>query len=121
MKYVEIYSLFYFTSLSGDVQYAIRHIPAVMVADYLESIGVMTRFYMTRFVDIGRSSDREMRKKYEGFDLPMSQSDTKPYKSYLFIQPIIAKEFGQEFDKELGFLISSARFQGKIKITSGGC
>ena len=111
VKYVEIYSLFYFTSLSGDVQYAIRHIPAMMVADYLESIGVMTRFYMTRFVDIGRSSDREMRKKYEGFDLPMSQSDTKPYKSYLFIQPIIAKEFGQEFDKELGFLISSANNQ----------
>ena len=111
VKYVEIYSLFYFTSLSGDVQYAIRHIPAMMVADYLESIGVMTRFYMTRFVDIGRSSDREMRKKYEGFDLPMAQSGTKPNASYLFIQPIIAKEFGQEFDKELGFLISSANNQ----------
>jgi hypothetical protein len=27
VKYVEIYSLFYYTNLSGDVQYAIRHIP----------------------------------------------------------------------------------------------
>jgi hypothetical protein len=119
VKYVEIYSLFYFTSLSGDVQYAIRHIPAMMVADYLESIGVMTRFYMTRFVDIGRSSDREMRTIYEGFDLPMAQSGRKPKASYLFIQPIIAKEFGQEFDKELGFLISSANNQSIYREIAG--
>jgi hypothetical protein len=112
VKYVEIYSLFYYTSLSGDVQYAVRHIPAMMVAEYLESIGVMTRIYMTRFVAIGSSRDRKLiRRSKDGILLPMADDipDIRN-KSALFVQPIIAKEFGQEFEKELGFLISSRYF-----------
>lgn len=113
VKYVEIYSLFYYTSLYGDVQYAIRHIPAMMVAEYLESIGVMTRIYMTRFVRIGRDRDRKLRKSVDGLTLPMESLIPKAEvssKGALFVQPIIAKEFGQEFDKELGFMISSNNF-----------
>lgn len=114
VKYVEIYSLFYYTSLSGDVQYAIRHIPAMMVAEYLESIGVMTRIYMTRFVLISGSYRRRLKKKSsDGLVLPMSEDIDDSFvkdRSALFVQPIIAKEFGQEFDKELGFMISSRNF-----------
>ncbi len=113
VKYVEIYSLFYYTSLYGDVQYAIRHIPAMMVAEYLESIGVMTRIYMTRFVRIGRDRDRKLRKSVDGLTLPMESlipNSEVSSRGALFVQPIIAKEFGQEFDKELGFMISSNNF-----------
>ena len=111
VKYVEIYSLFYYTSLRGDVQFAVRHIPAMMVADYLESIGVMTRIYMTRFVQLRASRDRRLRSTYGSFDLPMAKNKTYVDAPYLFIQPIIAKEFGQEFDKELGLLTSSSANQ----------
>ena len=120
VKYVEIYSLFYYTSLSGDVQFAVRHIPAMMVADYLESIGVMTRFYMTRFVQLGKSRYRKLRKEYGGFELPMAKNKTYVDNRYLFIQPIIAKEFGQEFDKELGFLMSSSDNQSIYRRISSG-
>jgi hypothetical protein len=107
VKYVEIYSLFYYTSLSGDVQYAIRHIPAMMVADYLESIGVMTRIYMTRFVVLGESMTLK-KQTPEKVELPMYKIAPNPkFSTSLFIQPIIAKEFGQEFDKSIGFLTSS--------------
>jgi len=110
VKYVEIYSLFYYTSLSGDVQYAVRHIPAMMVAEYLESIGVMTRIYMTRFVRLKPTYKRNLSKEFNGMSLPMASliPSSAQNGNYLFIQPIIAKEFGQEFDKELAFLISSA-------------
>jgi hypothetical protein len=107
VKYVEIYSLFYYTSLNGDTQFAIRHIPAMMVAEYLESIGVKTRIYMTRFVTL--SNNWTLREKNKsGVELPMYKEASNPnFYNSLLIQPIIAKEFGQDFDKELGFMISS--------------
>jgi len=115
VRYVEIYTLFYYTSLNSDIEYAIRHIPAMMVADYLESVGVMTRIYMTRFVK--RSEYETLRKTTpQGVDLPMYQvADDPEFGSSLFIQPIIAKEFGQEFDKSLGFLTSSYNYQDVYK------
>ena len=111
VKYVEIYSLFYYTSLSGDTQFAIRHIPAMMVADYLESIGVMTRIYMTRFVNL--SNNWTLREKNKsGVELPMYKVAPSPkFYSSLLVQPIIAKDFGQDFDKELGFMISSENYR----------
>jgi hypothetical protein len=111
VKYVEIYSLFYFTSLSGDTQFAIRHIPAMMVADYLESIGVMTRIYMTRFVKLNTKWTLKQNTP-NGVELPMYKvAKDKNFKNSLLIQPIIAKDFGQEFDKSLGFMISSDSFR----------
>ena len=107
VKYVEIYSLFYYTNLSGDVQYAIRHIPAVMVAEHLESMGVKVRFYMTRFVQLDKRLT--LRQKYDVTELPLyKDAPNKQNPRNLFIQPIISKEYGQEFDKKLGFLISSS-------------
>ena len=111
VKYVEIYSLFYYTSLNSDVEYAIRHIPAMMVADYLESIGVMTRIYMTRFVVL--DDNWTLRKETpQGVELPMYKVAPNPkFRTSLFVQPIIAKEFGQEVDKSIGFLTSSRNYR----------
>lgn len=112
VKYVEIYSLFYYTSLSGDVEYAIRHIPALMIAEYLESIGVMTRFYMTRFVLLNETM--HLRRNDIISDVPLPMYEVAPDKTNrynLFIQPIIVKEFGQEFDKSLAFCVSSQDYQ----------
>jgi hypothetical protein len=120
VKYVEIYSLFYYTDLDDDIEYAIRHIPAMMVADYLESIGVMTRIYMTRFVVLGlnnRTTNYTLRKETPtGVELPMYKVAPRPtFKTSLFVQPIIAKEFGQEFDKSIGFMVSSQSSQEVYK------
>lgn len=110
VKYVEIYSVFYYTSLDTDLQFAIRHIPAIMVADYLESIGIKVRFYMTRFVDLGRGLP--LRKRVDKMDLPMYDRSQNKNAEGLFIQPIIAKEFGQDFDKAMGLMTSSANQSG---------
>lgn len=109
VKYVEIYSLFYFTSLSGDLEYAIRHIPALMVAEYLETIGVKVRFYMTRFVTPATNGQKvkfELKENNDGYHLPMWDKNKNKEVTTLFIQPIIVKEFGQEFDKSLGFALT---------------
>jgi len=111
VKYVEIYSLFYYTSLNGDTQFAIRHIPAMMVADYLESIGVMTRIYMTKFVTLNNNWTLREKNK-SGVELPMYKVAPSPkFYNSLLVQPIIAKDFGQDFDKELGFMISSQDYR----------
>jgi hypothetical protein len=110
VKYVEIYSLFYYTNLVGDLQYAIRHIPAIMIADYLEKMGVMTRIYMTRFVQL--DDNKTLRATTDkGVNLPLYDLAPQKTNGYnLFVQPIIAKEFGQEIDKPLAFMISSQDF-----------
>lgn len=130
VKYVEIYSLFYFTSLSGEVQYAIRHIPVLMVAEYLESIGIKTRIYMTRFVTLSR--DWEIREKNEnGVVLPLYELSSRKskYDTSLFVQPIIAKEFGQDIDKAFALNLSKpsnppyddiARYSLKKEVTNVG-
>lgn len=113
VRYVEIYTLFYYDRVSGDLQYAIRHLPAMMVAEYLESIGVKTRIYMTRFVELqGRSFRLREKDINNGADLPMyfqpivSQRNNR-FEDSVLIQPIIAKEFQQEINNPLAYLISS--------------
>jgi len=83
----------------------------MMVADYLESIGVMTRIYMTRFVVL--DDNWTLRKEtQQGVELPMYKVAPNPkFRTSLFVQPIIAKEFGQEFDKSIGFLTSSRNYR----------
>jgi hypothetical protein len=111
VKYVEIYSLFYYTNLEGDVQFAVRHIPALMVSDYLESIGIKTRFYMTRFVTLPQDPMRwDLREFNEnGVKLPLYEmaEDKSSVQSALYIQPIIVKDFGQDIDKAFALMISS--------------
>lgn len=108
VKYVEIYSLFYYSKLEGVTQYAVRHIPAMMVADYLESKGVKTRFYMTRFVRLGGTDYTLKQYTPDGVELPMyNLAPSKINNKNLFIQPIIVKDYGEEFDKALAFLVST--------------
>jgi hypothetical protein len=115
VKYVEIYSIFYYstpttTSLQGDTEFAIRHIPAMMVAEYLESMGIMTRIYMTRFVEL--EGTYRLNQYYNGSELPMYNlaGAGRQFRRELFVQPIIVKEFGEELDKSLAFMVSSSSF-----------
>lgn len=108
VNYVEIYSLFYYTSVSGSEGYALRHLPAIMVCQYFESLGIKCRFYPTRFVVF--SSDHTIREKDLLTDatLPMyniRNSLTQDY-SYLTVQPFLAKEYGEEFDPAIALAIS---------------
>jgi hypothetical protein len=113
VRYVEIYSLFYYDRMSGDLQFAIRHLPAMMVAEYLESIGVKVRIYMTRFVELGGAINLRETSIANGTKLPMYEQpivETKKNRfvnGELLIQPIIAKEFQQEINNPLAYLISS--------------
>ena len=116
VKYVEIYSLFYYQIASdplapdGDIQFAVRHLPALMLAEYLESIGIRVRFYMTRFVQLFEDTHRirDIDPK-TGLELPMHNYLTpQGYKKNLLVMPIIVKEFGQDMDKLLSLLVSSS-------------
>ena len=120
VKYVEIYSIFYYatpttTSLRGDTEFAIRHIPAMMVAEYLESMGIMTRIYMTRFVEL--EGTYRLNQYYNGSELPMYNlaGAGRQFTRELFVQPIIVKEFGEELDKSLAFMVSSSSFDDAYK------
>jgi hypothetical protein len=117
VKYVEIYSLFYYASLNGNIGFAVRHIPALMVTDYLESIGVKTRFYMTRFVKL-EDQNLELKEFTDNnIELPLyKDAPRKINKENLFIQPIIAKEFGEDFDKALALSISQVDNQELYEI-----
>lgn len=117
VRYVEIYSLFYYTSLSGDIEYAIRHFPAVLAAQYFESIGIKTRVYVTRFVKLPTNYQLYKKDQISGLELPQydmvvnnkdTYANTNPQRqnSALFIQPFCVKDFGGENDPLLGFAVS---------------
>jgi hypothetical protein len=118
VKYVEIYSLFYYQrlgetyDLQTDFQFSVRHIPAMIVSEYLEKQGVKVRFYMTRFVQVEK--EVPVRKiSQNGVTLPMGQVDLGGIdpNRYLIIQPIICKDFQQDFDRKKTLLISCASFK----------
>lgn len=117
VKYVEIYSLHYYTRMSGDFQYAVRHIPILMVSEYLEKMGVLTKLYVTRFVTqrptlYPREKDVDL-----GVRLPLYTEFLKPDNyvekksrdelKQLVVQPMCVKDYGQEIDKAQFFCIGS--------------
>lgn len=100
VKYVEIYSLFYYAAISGETQFAIRHFPALMVANYLESIGIKTRVYMTRFVKLDEVRIKQKFKRggrNPMYDMlsPAQQGRKVPA---LYIQPLPAKDYGEDLN-----------------------
>jgi hypothetical protein len=104
VKYAEIYSLFYYTSLEGNSEFAIRHLPALMTAQYFESMGIKTRVYMTRFVNItdatGTLKEKDLLTNAE---LPMynqrvNYSGSSGFDDNIIFAPIIVKDFGQDLD-----------------------
>ena len=103
VKYAEIYSLFYFTSLEGEDEYAIRQLPALMTAQYFESIGIKTRVYMTRFCNPKESVNLRQYDRLTNAELPMYRELVKMMgrasstNDFIFA-PIIVKDFGQDLD-----------------------
>ena len=103
VKYAEIYSLFYYTSLDGDDEYAIRHIPALMTAQYFESMGIKTRVYMTRFCNPESTGMLRQNDLLTNAELPMytqkiQYARTARFDNEIIFAPIIVKDFGQELD-----------------------
>jgi hypothetical protein len=103
VKYAEIYSLFYFTSLSGNDEYAIRHLPALMTAEYFESMGIKTRVYMTRFCNPGGTGRLRQNDLLTNAELPMftqklNSTGYTRFDDEIIFAPIIVKDFGQEID-----------------------
>jgi hypothetical protein len=103
VKYAEIYSLFYFTSLSGNDEYAIRHLPALMTAEYFESMGIKTRVYMTRFCNPSATGRLRQNDLLTNAELPMftqklNSTGYTRFDNEIIFAPIIVKDFGQEID-----------------------
>lgn len=110
VNYVEIYSLFYFTSVSGNDGYALRHLPAIIVCQYFESIGIKCRFYATRFVVFDNKYKIRKEDLLTGATLPLWNYDNKGKlhnsEDYLCVQPFLAKEYGEEFDPAIALAFS---------------
>lgn len=113
VKYAEIYSLFYYTSVNGVDEYAIRHLPALITAQYFESIGIKTRVYMTRFCNPRTDITLKKFDSLTNAELPMF-SELVNYKgsdsSYdeIFFAPIIVKDFGQEINFVTALAVSQS-------------
>jgi len=111
VRYVEIYSINYYTSMTDNNFFmACRHLPALMVAEYLEKMGTMCKFYITRFV----LQDEDKRPKQ--FD-DLTNAELPLYKEWrrlgskswdsLVVQPMCVKEYGTEMDKNFLFCVGS--------------
>jgi hypothetical protein len=113
VRYVEMYSAHYYTRMSGDFSFAVRHIPMIMAAEYLEKMGTLTKLYVTRFV-IPTSQTAKPKKKdvLTNIDLPLFsewKSRNEPRNVYL-IMPMCVKEYGQEINKPAFFAVGSANY-----------
>jgi hypothetical protein len=109
VRYVEIYSLFYYSYLSSDFAKSMRHLPVVLVLKYLEKMGTMCKFYLTRFVKQGINSNENPREfdKTTGAKLPLfecvEQIGRIRFDRKLIVQPICVKEYGEEINEALIF------------------
>ena len=111
VKYAEIYSVFYFTSLNDNDEYAIRHLPALMTAQYFESMGIKTRVYMTRFVRMNKNGVLREKDLFTNAELPMynqkvNYSGSSDFDDEILFAPIIVKDFGQDLDWKSCFAVS---------------
>lgn len=111
VKYAEIYSLFYFTGLYGDDEFAIRQLPALMTAQYFESIGIKTRVYMTRFCypeDFGtlRKNDILTNAELPMYTQKMEYDGVATFEDPIIFAPIITKDFGQDLDWKVCLAVS---------------
>lgn len=117
VKYVEIYSLFYYTKMKTTFSKSVRHLPAVMVCEYLEKMGTLTKFFVTRFVHQSTSRSQDI-KKFDittGIQLPLYDDYLKIKKNstgQLVVQPICVKEYGEEIDK--GFVYGASGLREEL-------
>jgi hypothetical protein len=121
VRYVEMYSAHYYTRMSGDFQYGVRHIPMIMAAEYLEKMGTLTKLYVTRFVIPSEGNPSPKRKDVQtGIELPLWtewQKFNEPKSRYL-IMPMCLKEYGQEINKPAFFMVSSQSYQDSYKMAA---
>jgi hypothetical protein len=115
VKYVEIYSLFYYSNMDGDFAKSVRHLPVVLVTEYLEKMGTLTKFFVTRFVQQSLSNatnplqyDIETNAQLPLFDC-VSLKGRRNFSDKLVVQPICVKEYGEEMDKSFVYGVSSER------------
>jgi len=112
VRYVEIYSAHYYTRMSDNFSFAIRHIPILMAAEYLEKMGTLTKLYMTRFVIAANDPQPKKDDILTGITLPLYDEWIKfgkPEDTYT-IMPMCVKEYGQEIDKPRFFAVGSYNY-----------
>jgi len=124
VRYVEIYSANYYDRMSGDFQFAVRHMPAMMVAQYLEKMGTTTKLFLTRFVTINDVVTPKKEDISSGAILPLYQEYQKLRKNdpnyknrnYNIIMPMCVKEYGEEIDLAQFFAVGSWSHQQMYKV-----
>ena len=116
VRYVEIYSAHYYTRMNGNFQFAVRHIPVLMAAEYLEKMGTMTKIYATRFVIPNyqtKTTEPLEKDKLTNIGLPLYSDWVKTgklqNKAYV-VMPMCVKEYGAEINKERFFAVASESF-----------
>jgi len=114
VRYVEMYSAHYYTRMYSDFDYAVRHIPMIMAAEYLEKMGTLTKLYVTRFViPSAQTAQPKEQDVLTNIDLPLHTewiARSKPRNVYL-IMPMCVKEYGQEINKPTFFAVSSNTYR----------
>lgn len=115
VKYVEIYSLFYYSKMGNDFAKSVRHLPVVMVCEYLEKMGTLTKFYLTRFVQ-QRINSRENPRQFDvntGLELPLYENvnriGRRAFDEKLVLQPMCVKDYGEELNKAFVYGASGNR------------
>lgn len=121
VRYVEIYSLNYYTRMSNNNFYmAVRHIPVMMVCEYLERMGTLCKYYVTRTVQqsFGMRNPRKFDKTtnallplWEQVDMRRREwaadGSGRSFVAQIVIQPKCVKDYGQDLDKVFAFLVGS--------------
>ena len=121
VRYVEIYSLNYYTRMSSnDFFMAVRHLPVMMVCEYLERMGTLCKFYVTRTVMQSNMTPRKYDPKTNAI-LPLWEQYTAKRKEWqaaqergfegrIVIQPKCVKDYGQEIDKAFACMVGSRHY-----------
>jgi hypothetical protein len=109
VKYVEIYSLNYYSLMGGTFYKSVRHLPAVMVLDYLEKQGTSCKFYITRFVQQDYDDTIRQNDQTTGAILPLYQCANRNWDERLCLIPQCVKNYGEPIDYSFIFGVGGDR------------
>lgn len=124
IQYVELYSVYYYADMMNDFQYMVRHIPAMMLLEYLEKQGVMCKMYITRMISQSPIKTYQRPSKRDNVEpKPNITINNITYKSPMYplvkdialnpdrgvfvVQPMCVKEYGQEVNKALALSLGT--------------
>ena len=109
VKYVEIYSLNHYQTMDGNFFKSARHLPAVMVLDYLEKQGTTCKFYITRFVHQGSGGGRIRQfDTTTNAELPLFKCAENSWEKLALI-PKCVKDYGEPIDYSFIFGVGGER------------